>query len=147
MGIKKSLKMYKLYTSIILLTLSVFLAFSCSKVVEDPAVDYVQLIENKSKVSLLLVTSTSTNLDSAIIPIDEEYILLDLKTIGTIRHFQNCETGKLGVLSIEVEPSDSLIVNIDPNQSSNWHFTMFEEFKNGGGSGECRLVINDQNIE
>lgn len=140
--------MFKANTKVALLIPLIFLlAYSCNETIEDPAVFYIQIIENKSDLNLLLVTSVSTNLDSVIIPADDEYILLKVITIGSIRGFQDCETDDLGELSIEVDSSDSLIVNIDPNESSNWQFLIFEEASNGGGTGECRLVIDDQNVE
>ena len=120
---------------------------SCNPVIEDPAVDYKQVIENNSDFNLLLITSRFDDVDSVIIPMEEEYILLDITGIGTIKGYRDCDTNNSGTLSLEVESSDSLAVNIDPNQSSNWQFTIFEEYDNGGGVGECRLVIDNEDIK
>lgn len=131
----------------ILLSSLVYFASSSCETVVDPGVNYTQVIENGSEENLLLVTSIVDDTVSVIIPPDGEYVLLNAITIGHIRGYKNCETEYLGELSLKVESSDSLIVNINPNQSASWQFTIFEEGSNGGGTGECRLVIDDQNIE
>lgn len=131
-----------------LLIIGLFLALSnCKEIVADPAVHFLQLIQNKSNEHLLLVKSTENTLDSIIIAPDEEYVLLEFSSFGIIRGFQDCETEELGELSLKVEGSDSLMVKIDPNQSIHWQFTLFEENSLGGGDGECRLVIDEEDIE
>ncbi|MEL7424908.1 MAG: hypothetical protein AAFN81_18120 [Bacteroidota bacterium] len=128
------------------------LGLSCATdddIIVDPLVEYSQVIENNSDVSLLLITNTSASVDSVIIMTDEEQIVFSFSGIGAIAGLDECDVNEEsgGDLSLGVALTDSLTVNRDPNQSSNWQFTLIEDYGNGGGKGECRLVINNDDIE
>ncbi|NND95136.1 MAG: hypothetical protein HKN45_09735 [Flavobacteriales bacterium] len=130
-------------SSVLSLVFILFILVGCDDEVADPSVDFRQIIDNLSSQELLLAIDS----DTISIPPDSDYLVNKVVTIGKIASYDDCSLDDVPELNLEVSGSDTLQVTIDPNSSLEWQFELIEENELGGGVGECRLIIDDDDIQ
>ena len=66
--------------------------------------------------------------------------------IGSVSKFEDCSLFS-DSLSSKIMDSDSLKLLLDLNNNSNWNFSVNKKSFGGGGLCECRIIINENQIE
>lgn len=137
-------------TRLMLLLLSVVLLSAC-----DPGVLYNQIVQNDSSHDIWFYTYGSRTepnqpapvLDSTLVPAGVTSSIYEYAHLGTVGLFTACRSYEYDSLSSTVVSSDPLKLSINLNQPANWRYTVIDEALSGGGSCECRIVIDDGMLE
>ncbi len=119
----------------------------------DPALYSKKIIVNQSDYNVWFAIKDTGNYgnffigDSFFIEKNTELLIYELNGLGRISpEVRKCEFYPDSVIS-GIENSDSLKLLIDITKSENWTYTEIEKFTNGGGSFECRFLIENKDIE
>jgi hypothetical protein len=117
----------------------------------DPGVLYNQVVQNDSSHDIWVYSYGSPTdpdqpapvLDSTLIPAGATSSIYEYSHIGTVGLFKECRSYTYDSLSSAVVSSDSLHLILDINDAANWRYTVIDETFSGGGSCECRMLIDD----
>lgn len=138
------MKTSKIFFFLFLLTVSVFIT-SC-----DPGVKYDRIIQNSSTHDIIIygygIKVDSNSIDSFYVDKYSVKSIMQYSYLGTISNFEDCSFN-YDSLSAKIMDSDSLNLLLDLNDQANWNFNVIDESFGGGGSCECRLIINDDQIK
>lgn len=119
---------------------------SCADDVANPAVVLSQILDNQSVYDLEVITEIDGVSGIDTIPSMSLDTLFMFATFGRLGEFSDCALAPINPIAINVLESDTLELSIDPNNSENWDFTILQSNDDGGGQAECRLTIEDSDI-
>ena len=119
----------------------------------DPGVSYSKVIQNNSKYDISLYTDTAYaetyamyNFDTIVIEKHSIVVIASEQGIGTTNGFSSCCIFN-DSLNYKIIGFDSLYLNLDLNDCSNWVFDVIDKSAGGGGVCECRIKITDSMIK
>ena len=112
----------------------------------DPTVDFNRIIQNNSDHELVYFYDQMPDEDSVYIPSKSEVIVYTDHKLGTVSSFENCDQGVLDIERLIVADS-SRQLKFNLQDFERWEFVVIEKDAAGGGECECRLVVENEDIE
>lgn len=128
-----------------LMSITFLLMTSC-----DPDVTYSKIIQNDSEfdiaISVIGGRTFEYPIDSFHIKKQSEETIMEYRGLGRVSDYEDCSIYADSLLS-QIINSDSLTLNVDLNNQSNWTYSIIDKFFGGGGSCECRIILKNEHIE
>lgn len=129
--------------------LSIIVFCSC-----DPSTTERKIIINNTDSSLIIFINDSSVTppykhisDSIFIPQKSEKTIYDKTLLGRVKHYNNKCYEYADSMWIKVYNNESLNCVKDPNDNSNWMFYEIDKYTFGGGEIECKLIIENEDLE
>ncbi|MFZ4462720.1 MAG: hypothetical protein ACOYN5_02680 [Bacteroidales bacterium] len=132
------------FLKIVSIILIVNLVASC-----DPGFAYSKVIQNDSDFDVIIRVhgaSIDYSADSFYVSKRSEEAILLGSGLGQTFEFEDCNL-YADSLTASVADTDTMKVLTELNDLSNWTFTVLNKTFKGGGTCECRIIINDDQIE
>ena len=151
--IKKIMKL-NYYTIPFLIFIASIIVISC-ELIDPPGVKYSQKIQNDSDYDIIIHVHGGNIPGSSYYYASTDSFYVNKHSVDTIMFywevgetygFEDCDI-YADSLTSEIANNDSLHLKVDLNNQSNWTFNMLHETHGGGGTCECRIIINNNQIE
>jgi hypothetical protein len=132
------------YLNIISITFNLIVMNSC-----DPGFAYNKVIQNDSDFDVIIRVhgaSIDYSADSFYVSKRSEEAILVGSGLGQTFEFEDCNL-YADSLTASVADTDTMKVLTELNDLSNWTFSVLNKTFKGGGTCECRIIINNDQIE
>jgi hypothetical protein len=136
------------------LTILFFALFTITLTACDPGVKYNKVVQNDSDFDLMLyIYPESIVGDGAFYEFDSLQInshskasIYEVSGLGQTFEYEDCNTYADSIFA-KVSGNDTLYLNINLNDRSQWIFTVLDKSFKQGGTCECRVMITSDMIK
>ena len=119
----------------------------------DPAVDYAMIIQNASEYEIIIIPVGTDSVwknfegrsDLSMAPKLATVIAKNFG-IGKVDEYEDCPF-QSDSFEMKISGIDSLKIDVDIYDPTNWTFDVLQNSTFGGGGCECRLIITDEDIK
>ena len=119
----------------------------------DPGIKYNKIVQNDSDHDLKIYVYPDTSIgwsnlykaDTFLIIRHNQISIAEYSSLGEANEFEGCDT-YADSFSIQVLDNDTLHVNLNLKENSNWTFSRIKKGFKDGGECECRVIISNDRI-